>query len=90
MINHPLQENLREVLCAYAIRNPSLIYCQGMNYIVAFLLMNEMSSEQTFWFITCLIENILPDDYFKDLTTISIIVCIINDLIEDIFPQFKI
>ena len=61
-----------------------------MNYIVAYLLINEMSSEQTFWFMTCLIENILPDDYFKDLTTISIIICIINDLMEDIFPDFKV
>lgn len=37
---NPFQELLRNVLYAYAIRNPSLLYCQGINYIVAYLLMN--------------------------------------------------
>lgn len=52
-----------------------------MNYIVAYLLINEMSQEQVFWFLACLVENILPDDYFKDLTTISIISYIFNDIL---------
>jgi hypothetical protein len=78
------------VLYAYAIRNPSLLYCQGMNYIVAYLLINEMSQEQSFWFMACLIENFLPDDYFKDLTTVSITTCIFNLLLEEIFPEFKL
>lgn len=61
-----------------------------MNYIVAFLLINEMSAEQAFWFMACLIENFLPDDYFKDLTTVSITACIFNHLLEEIFPEFKL
>jgi isoprenylcysteine carboxyl methyltransferase (ICMT) family protein YpbQ len=69
------------VLSAYAIRNPTLLYCQGMNYIVAYLLINEMSQEHVFWFLACLVENILPDDYFKDLTTISIVSYIFNDIL---------
>jgi hypothetical protein len=39
--DHPLQNSLRNVLYAYAIRNPSLLYCQGMNYLVGFLLINK-------------------------------------------------
>lgn len=39
---HCFSEPLRNVLTAYAIRNPSLGYCQGMNYLVAFLLINSM------------------------------------------------
>jgi hypothetical protein len=41
--SHPLQNSLRNVLSAYAIRNPSILYCQGMNYLVAYLLINDMS-----------------------------------------------
>lgn len=35
-----LHPQLRNVLCAYAIRNPRLLYCQGLNYIVAYFLIN--------------------------------------------------
>lgn len=87
---NPFQEYLKNVLYAYAIRNPSLLYCQGINYIVAYLLMNEMSQEQTFWFLACLIENCLPDDYFKDLTTVSITSLIFNHLLDEVFPEFKL
>lgn len=37
---HPLQQSLRNVLSGFAIHNPGLLYCQGMNYIVYFLLIN--------------------------------------------------
>ena len=45
MPNHPFHDALRNVLTAYAIRNPNLLYCQGMNYVVAFLLINNISEE---------------------------------------------
>lgn len=80
-LNHPFLEPLKNILTAYAIRNPSLVYCQGMNYLVAYFLINEVSSEQTFWILACLIENCLPEDYFKDLTTISIVTCIVEDVL---------
>jgi hypothetical protein len=83
---HEFSEPLRNVLTAYAIRNPSLAYCQGMNYLVAYLLINEVSTEQTFWVLACLVENCLPDDYFKDLTTISILSCIFDELLEAAVP----
>lgn len=37
---HPFQSALRNVLIGIAIRNPTLLYCQGMNYLVAYLLIN--------------------------------------------------
>lgn len=52
---HPFYESLKNVLTAYAIRNPSLVYCQGMNYLVAFLLINDVSAEQAFWIVACLV-----------------------------------
>lgn len=33
-------ESLRRVLSAYAIRNPNLLYCQGLNVIAANLLLS--------------------------------------------------
>ncbi len=45
MPNHPFHEALRNILTAYAIRNPNLLYCQGMNYVVAYFLINNIPEE---------------------------------------------
>jgi len=58
-----------------------------MNYLVSYFLINSVSEEESFWLLTSLIENILPDDYFRDLSTISITSQIFNDLLQHIFPE---
>lgn len=85
--DHPLQANLKNVLYAYAIRNPSLLYCQGMNYLVGFLLINKFAEEEAFWFVVQLIEDIVMPDYFKDLSTISLTVQIFENVMEEVFPE---
>lgn len=84
---HPFQESLRNILMAFAIKNPNLLYCQGMNYVVAYFLINSLSEEETFWIMNCLVDNILPDDYFKDLSTISITTQIFSDVLPYLFPD---
>ena len=85
--DHPLQGALRNVLCAYAIRNPSVLYCQGMNYLVGFLLINKLSEEEAFWLLVQLVEDIVMPDYFKDLSTLSITVQVFEDVIKQAFPE---
>lgn len=60
----PGEQKLREVLVAYARRNPNVGYCQGMNLIAANLLLIMPSTEETFWILTCMIERMLPEGYF--------------------------
>jgi hypothetical protein len=48
---------LQRVLVAYAIRSPSLGYCQGMNLLAAVALTQLPSEEEAFWLLTCLIEG---------------------------------
>lgn len=55
---------LREVLLAYAHRNASVGYCQGMNLIAANLLLIMPSTEDVFWVLTSIIEHILPEGYY--------------------------
>ena len=55
---------LREVLVSYARRNPEVGYCQGMNLIVASLLLITPTAEDAFWLLASLIEVILPQHYY--------------------------
>jgi hypothetical protein len=60
----PGVDKLYEVLLAYARRNPEIGYCQGMNLIVANLLLVIPSAEDAFWILVTIIENILPAGYY--------------------------
>jgi hypothetical protein len=61
---------LKEVLVAYSIRNPNVGYCQGLNFIVAILLMFGFTEEETFWIYVQIIEKYLPYDYFSSMAGI--------------------
>ena len=50
--------------------------------------MNGLSEEDTFWFLSITIEQLLPSDYYKDLGTISITSMVLNDLVREYFPDF--
>ncbi|KAK3304151.1 rab-GTPase-TBC domain-containing protein [Chaetomium strumarium] len=60
----PGVEKLHEVLLAYSRRNPDVGYCQGMNLVVANLLLITPSAEDAFWILVSVVENILPPNYF--------------------------
>lgn len=55
---------LNEVLLAYSRRNVEVGYCQGMNLVVANLLLIVPSAEEAFWILATMIENILPANYY--------------------------
>lgn len=48
------------------IRNPTVGYCQGMNFIAARLL-NCMREEEAFWTLTQIVEQYLPLDYYSNM-----------------------
>ena len=63
--------SLKNVLYTYVKRNPTVGYCQGMNFIVGRLL-QYMNEEETFWTLAMIIETILPMDYFSNMVGVLI------------------
>jgi len=44
-------------LKVYSIYNPEVGYCQGMSFICAFLLINNLTEEEAFWMLLGIMEN---------------------------------
>ncbi|SJX61547.1 uncharacterized protein SRS1_12532 [Sporisorium reilianum f. sp. reilianum] len=55
---------LRRLLVAFSWYNPDTGYCQGMNNLAATLLLTHATEEEAFWVLVCLIEKILPSEYY--------------------------
>ena len=55
------QLKLRQILVAFAGRHPTVGYCQGMNYVAAFLLEAVQHDVETaFWIFIALVEGVFP------------------------------
>ncbi|GAA5820249.1 hypothetical protein JCM3770_003152 [Rhodotorula araucariae] len=86
--NGPGVAKLRNVLIAYSRRNPKIGYCQGMNNLVATLLLTHPAEEDAFWVLVCIIENILPSDYYTSQLLVSRAdQQVLQDLVARILPK---
>ncbi|KAK4166240.1 TBC1 domain family member 2A [Cladorrhinum sp. PSN259] len=81
---------LNEVLLAYSRRNPEVGYCQGMNLVVANLLLITPSSEDAFWLLVTLVEHILPSGYFDhSLLASRADQQVLRQFVSDILPKLS-
>ncbi|GAA6061569.1 hypothetical protein JCM10212_001101 [Sporobolomyces blumeae] len=86
--NGPGVAKLHNVLVAYSRRNPKIGYCQGMNNIVATLLLTHPAEEDAFWVLVCIVENILPSDYYTSHLLVSRAdQQVLNDLVARLLPN---
>jgi hypothetical protein len=78
---------LKNILLAYAIRNPAIGYCQSENFLAAFLLLF-YDEEAAFWMLCCLIEKFLPSDYYSsNMIGIQTDVAVMIELIRLRMPK---
>ncbi|MBW0492038.1 hypothetical protein O181_031753 [Austropuccinia psidii MF-1] len=81
-------ENLRNVLSAYAWKNPKLGYCQAMNIVVAALLIYT-SEEQCFYLLSILCDQILPSYYTPTMAGTILDQKVFEHLVEKTLPMIS-
>jgi len=57
---------LAKVLGAFARHNPTVGYCQGLNFVAGLALIVMATEEAAFWFLVAVCENILPVNYHDE------------------------
>lgn len=77
---------LRNVLSCFVKRNPTIGYCQGMNFIAGNIL-KHCNEQQSFWLFVTITENILPLDYYSDLLGVLIDQKIFEEILTERYPK---
>jgi hypothetical protein len=86
----PGVHKLNEVLLAYSRRNTEVGYCQGMNLIAACLLLIMPTSEDAFWALATMIEDILPEKYYdQHLLTSRADQSVLREYVADLLPKLS-
>ncbi|KAH9812374.1 hypothetical protein DFH28DRAFT_1061793 [Melampsora americana] len=81
-------DTLRNVLSAYAWKNPRLGYCQAMNIVVAALLIYT-SEEQCFYLLSILCDQILPSYYTPTMAGTILDQKVFEHLVEKTLPMLS-
>ncbi|KAF9906450.1 hypothetical protein BX616_000723, partial [Lobosporangium transversale] len=76
---------LRNVLSAYAWKNPDLGYCQAMNIVTSAILIYQ-SEEQAFWTLNVLCDRLLPGYYSTSMYGALLDQTILEHLLDKTMP----
>ncbi|KAL3674486.1 hypothetical protein V7S43_000434 [Phytophthora oleae] len=76
---------MRRVLVAYSFYNPSLGYCQGLNYIVARSL-QYLDEEEAFYLLITII-RLVPDDYYTTMLGLAVDQHVFSDFVRLQYPE---
>uniref|UniRef100_A0A7E4V228 PH domain-containing protein n=1 Tax=Panagrellus redivivus TaxID=6233 RepID=A0A7E4V228_PANRE len=79
--------SLQAILRAYCLHNPTIGYCQGMNFIAATVLLF-VSPEDAFWFLVAITERYFDRSYFDEsLTGAQADQEVLKEILETRFPR---
>ena len=82
-------QKLKNILMAFSLRNNTIGYCQGFNFIVAKLLIVINNEEEAFWVFTNIIENYLPGDFYINFFGVKNDIQIIKKIIMKNYKDIK-
>ncbi|KAA8539381.1 hypothetical protein F0562_026073 [Nyssa sinensis] len=77
---------LRRLLTAYARHNPSVGYCQAMNFFAGFLLLL-MPEENAFWTLMGIIDDYFDGYYSEEMIECQVDQLVFEELVRARFPK---
>ncbi|XP_044461461.1 ecotropic viral integration site 5 protein homolog [Mangifera indica] len=77
---------LRRLLIAYARHNPSVGYCQAMNFFAALLLLM-MPEENAFWALMGIIDDYFDGYYSEEMIESQVDQLVFEELVRERFPK---
>ncbi|KAG8651251.1 GTPase-activating protein GYP2 isoform X2 [Manihot esculenta] len=77
---------LRRLLTAYARHNPSVGYCQAMNFFAALLLLL-MPEENAFWALMGIIDDYFDGYYSEEMIESQVDQLVFEELVRERFPK---
>jgi hypothetical protein len=81
------RNQLKNVLAAYAAHNPTVGYCQSMNFLAAVLLLQIKDEESSFWSLALLVDEVLPHYYHRSLSGLSVDQAVLEEYAQEQIPQ---
>ena len=80
-------DSLRCVLKAYAAHNPTVGYCQSLNFISGMMLLF-LQEEDAFWLLLTVVDTLLPKDcYSKSMIGTHVDQLVLAKIIESSLPE---
>ncbi|GFP82808.1 tbc1 domain family member 8b [Phtheirospermum japonicum] len=77
---------LRRLLTAYARHNPSVGYCQAMNFFAGLLLLL-MPEENAFWTLMGILDDYFDGYYSEDMIESQVDQLVLEELVREKFPK---
>jgi hypothetical protein len=87
-----LIQDLREVLSCFALNNPSIGYCQSLNFIAGLLLLFlKQDKEKAFVLLTIITRNHLPGAHARSLanTEVNVLMMLIKDYLPKVWTSIN-
>eukprot|EP01133_Synstelium_polycarpum_P020199 gene20199-24220_t len=81
------KDAIQNILFVYSLKNPSVGYCQSLNYISYLLLLIIDNEEQSFWCLNSIAEKILPEYFTHTMLGAQIDQQVFHDLLCLMFPE---
>ncbi|XVE96776.1 hypothetical protein REPUB_Repub02eG0252000 [Reevesia pubescens] len=85
-LNNDGRDSLRRLLLAYARHNPSVGYCQAMNFFAGILLLL-MPEENAFWTLVGVIDDYFDGYYTEEMIESQVDQLVFEELMRERFPK---
>ena len=82
-------QKMKNILLCYSTRNTTIGYCQGMNFLVARLLLIVEDEENVFWIFVQIVENYLSILNYQDLAGVIVETTLIQTLASYYLPELN-